>query len=212
MKPIYVDLSQRPRRRRAGADRRRDPGRDRVQPGGAGPRRNGDRAAHAPRSPTPRCTATSTCCAALSARRSTSRASRSSATIVDNYQHGPAVGAGDPQPVRPATGVPKAMHRRQQHHRHAHRRRHRDRRQVPRAQGQQGARPYRRARHGLLERAPARPAVRFRRDPRAFAPAGKPRRLRRAAVDATSASRSIVDRGLGILRRRAPTSWSRPRA
>ena len=45
----------------------------------------------------------------------------------------------------------------------------------------EGSRPCRRARHGLLERAPARPAVRVRRDPRAFAPAGEPRRLRRAA-------------------------------
>ena len=41
---------------------------------------------------------------------------------------------------------------------------------------QPGARPRRRARHGLLERAPARPPVRLRRDPRPFAPAGEPRR------------------------------------
>ena len=40
--------------------------------------------------------------------------------------------------------------------------------------------PYRRARHGLLERAPARPSVRLRRDPRPFQPAREPRRLRRA--------------------------------
>ena len=46
--------------------------------------------------------------------------------------------------------------------------------------GQQGARPYRRARHRLLERPPARPALRLRRDPRPFAPAGEPRRIRRA--------------------------------
>ena len=45
----------------------------------------------------------------------------------------------------------------------------------------QHPRPYRRARHRLLERAAARPSVRFRRDPRAFAPAGKPRRIRREA-------------------------------
>ena len=43
---------------------------------------------------------------------------------------------------------------------------------------QPGARPHRRARHRVLERAPARPTVRLRRDPRAFAPAGEPRRLR----------------------------------
>jgi hypothetical protein len=78
--------------------------------------------------------------------------------------------------------------RRQPPDRHAHRRDHRDRREISRAQGFQGARPYRRARHRLLECPPARFAVRFRRDPRPFAPARKPRRLRRKRSRPISAS------------------------
>ena len=45
----------------------------------------------------------------------------------------------------------------------------------PRAQGQPRARAHRRARHRVLERAPARPPVRLRRDPRAFAPSRESR-------------------------------------
>ena len=49
-------------------------------------------------------------------------------------------------------------------------------------QGREGAGPHRRPRHGLLERPAHRPAVRLRRDPRAFAAAGEPPRLRREAL------------------------------
>ena len=94
----------------------------------------------------------------------------------------PALGIRHPQPVRSAHRHAAGHPRRHRHHRHAHRRGDRDRRQAPGAEELESARPYRRARHRLLERAPARPSLRFRRDPRAFAPAGKPRRLRRKAV------------------------------
>ena len=69
-------LSQRARRRGAGADRRRDPRRGRGGPRGAGPARDRDRAAHASGARMPACTGISTCCAARSARRSISPASR----------------------------------------------------------------------------------------------------------------------------------------
>ena len=88
----------------------------------------------------------------------------------------PAVGDGPAEPVRSGDRPAGRDHRRCGAHRHAHRRRHRDRRQAPRAQGEPDPRAHRRARHRLLERAPARSAVRLRRDPRAFAPAGEPRR------------------------------------
>jgi hypothetical protein len=70
-------------------------------------------------------------------------------------------------------------HRRLRHHRHAHRRRHRARRQAPGAQEFENPGPHGRARHRVLERAPARFDLPLRRDPRAFAPARKPQRLRR---------------------------------
>ena len=57
------------------------------------------------------------------------------------------------------------------------------------------------ARHRLLERAAARPTVRFRRDPRAFAPAGKPRCVRRETCG-RSRQAGQGDRRLAILRRR----------
>ena len=56
--------------------------------------------------------------------------------------------------------------------------------------GSQYPRPYRRARHRLLERAPARPPVRLRRDPRSLAASRKPRRLRREAVGGSRKNRS----------------------
>ena len=81
---------------------------------------------------TPTCTATSTCCAARSARRSNLAGVKVIGDYVDNYKHGlPSEVASCA--VRPANGVPRADHRRRRHHRHAHRRGDRDRRQVPRA-------------------------------------------------------------------------------
>ena len=115
------------------------------------------------------------------ARRSISPASRSIGDYVDNYQHGLPSEFGLLYLFDPRNRRADGDHRRAATHRHAHRRRHRDRREASGAQGLAGARPCRRARHRLLERAPARPSVRLRRDPRPFAPAGKPRRLRRAA-------------------------------
>ena len=65
------------------------------------------------------------------------------------------------------------------------------------------ARPHRRARHGLLERAPARPPVRARRDPRPLAAAREPRGLRARSWSATSGGRSSSRRlGVGRARRR----------
>ena len=72
----------------------------------------------------------------------------------------------------------------------------------------QDPRPYRGARHRLLERAAARPALRLRRDPRPFAPARKPRPLRGAALGRPRQA-GACRRQLGGLRARAPTSWSR---
>ena len=72
-------LSERPRRRAPRAHRRRDPRRRRGGAARAGSRRDGDRAARAPRARPARSAGTSTCCAATS-RRSASPASRSSAT------------------------------------------------------------------------------------------------------------------------------------
>ena len=130
--------------------------RDRDRPRRPRPRRDRDRAARASRARRV-ATAISTCCAAPSARRSTSPASRwsatSSTTTSSACRRSSALLLFDPR-----TGVPKAILDASRHHRHAHRRDHRDRRQVPGAQGLEGARPYRRARHRLLERAPARPS------------------------------------------------------
>ncbi len=203
-------LSQRPRRRRAEADRRRDPGRDRIQPGGAGPRRDGDRAAHAPH-PRRQGARPFQRAARLDRRADQPRGRQDRRRLCRQLPARPAVGDGDPQPVRSRDRHAQGDARRHQHHRDAHRRRHRARRQVSRAQGQQGARPHRRARHRLLERAPARQAVRVRRDPRAFAPQGKPRGVRRRSCRATSARRSWRST-TGKTRSRAPTSWSKPRA
>ena len=72
---------------------------------------------------------------------------------------------------------------------------------LSRAQGQPRARAHRRARHRVLERAAARPALRLRRDPRPFAPARIARRVRRAAV-ARSRQAGARDRRLGKLRAR----------
>ena len=74
-------LPQPPRRPGAGAERRRDPRRGRAGARRAGPRRDDDRAAHAPQAREGRARATSTSCAATSGR-SAWRASRSSATSI----------------------------------------------------------------------------------------------------------------------------------
>ena len=75
----------------------------------------------------------------------------------------------------------------------------------------QGARPYRRARLGLLERAPARPPVRLRRDPRPFQAGRKaatpsPQRLRTRPRQEGHRRPTT-----GAPASKAPTSWSRPR-
>ena len=75
---------------------------------------------------------------------------------------------------------------------------------------EQGARPYRRARHRVLECASARPHFRFRRDSRAFAPGGKPRRVRRAPVSRPR-RRPSSRRQTGRAVCAAPTSSSKPR-
>ncbi len=90
----------------------------------------------------------------------------------------------------PRTGAPDRGPRRERHHRHAHRRGDRVGAKLPGQAGCQDARPHRRARDRLLERAAARLAVRLRDDPRAFAPPRQPRGFRRGGSLATSARRS----------------------
>ena len=63
-------------------------------------------------------------------------------------------------------------------------------------------RAHRRARHRLLERAPARLAVPLRRDPRALAPAGKPRRASPRRLARDLGKPVDRDRRLGKLRAR----------
>ena len=121
--------------------------------------------------------------------------------FVDNYKLGPALGDGAAQPVRSGDRHAARRDRRDGDHRHAHRRDDRDRRQASRAQGQPRPRPHRRARHGVLERAAARPPVRLRRDPRAFAAAREPRRFRRAPV-ARPRQAGEGHRRLGVVRAR----------
>ncbi len=106
------------------------------------------------------------------------------------------------------SGAVRSAHRRaqgdprcQRHHRHAHRRGHRDRRQVSGAEEFKGPRPYRRARHRLLERAPAQSSVRLRGDPRSFPPRGKPQCLCRTP-EPRSRQEGGGNRRLAELRRR----------
>ncbi len=75
----------------------------------------------------------------------------------------------------------------------------------------EGARPHRRARHGVLERAPAAFDLRLRRDPRPFAEKGKPRRVRRAAARRTFRARTSSSPTTGSRACAAPTSSSRRR-
>ena len=127
-----------------------------------------------------RSTDISTCCAATS-RRSRSPASRSSATSSTTggtacpprwacspvRSRAPAARSRSSTPPGSPTCAPAPSRRSA--------RSHLARKIQPRA------RPHRRARHGVLERAPARPPVPLRRDPRPLAPSRKPRRVRGAA-------------------------------
>ncbi len=95
--------------------------------------------------------------------------------FVDNYELGLPSEMGLLTLFDPATGAPGRGDRRRGTHRHAHRCGHGARRAgtspgvTPRA----GA--HRRPRHGVLERAPARSAVRLRRDPHPLPPRREPR-------------------------------------
>ena len=134
------------------------------------------------------------------ARRSIPPASRSSATSSTTTSsacppNSAILALFDPAHRR-AEGDPRC----QRHHRHAHRRGDRDRRQTSGAQELEDPRPYRRARHRLLERAAARSSLRFRRDPRPFPAPGEPQRLCRAA-EPRSRQEGRRHRGLAELRR-----------
>ena len=122
-------LPQPPRRPGAGADRRRDRRGGRGGPGRAGPRRDDDRAAHAPGAreglPGPLQRAARLHPAARHGGRQGGR------RLLPQLRSRPAVRAGAAQPVRPEDRRADRHHRRDRHHRHAHRRRHRDRRQAP---------------------------------------------------------------------------------
>ena len=128
---------------------------------------------------------------------------------VDNYRRGLPSEMGLLNLFDPHTGQPGRDHRRRRPHRHAHRRRDGARREAPRPQGQPRARPHRRARHRLLERAPARPAVRLRRDSRALAPARKSRDAFAARLYERSRQAGAWRRTIGNRASRAPTSSSK---
>ena len=119
---------------------------------------------------------------------------------VDNYKQGLPSELGLLLLMDPANWRAEGDHRRQPSHRHAHGRGHRHRREASRAQGIEDSRARGRARHGLLERTPARPAVRLRRDQGALAPAREPGRLRRPSR-ARSRQAGEGDAGLARLRR-----------
>ena len=113
----------------------------------------------------------------------------------------PAVGERAAHALRPAHRRAAGGDRCRRTHRHAHRSGHGARCARARPAGIARARPHRRARHGLLERAPARPPVRARRDPRPLAAAREPRGFRRAPRARPRASRHRLRR-LGVRRAR----------
>ncbi len=200
MSPLYLTYLNAPRRRGAGADRRRDPrrGRGRLAAQGRGETVIEPRVHLVPDPTVPRAFQ-------RAARRFRAPLDLAGVKVVgdyvDNYKHGLPSEMGLLNLFDPGTGVPLAIidasHLTDMRTgavtaigaKHLARK------------GIEGARPYRRARHGLLERAPARPAVRLRRDPRAFAPAGEPRRLRRSGSSRDLGKPVTATAGLARLRR-----------
>ena len=154
----------------------------------------------APRARRRRSTATSTCCAGTS-RRSRSPASRWSATSSTTGARAcPRRWAFSICSIRAPDARSRSSTRRASptcarapSPRSA--RRHLARKAQPRA------RSHRRTRHVVLERAPARSPLPLRRDPRALAPAGEPRRVRRAAR-ARPRQAGRRNRRLGVVRAR----------
>ncbi len=160
-----------------GADRRRDPRRGRRRAGGAGSRRDGDRAAHAS--------------VPARRRRPLQRAARRDAAV--RWGQGrrrlrlkprarAAIRAGVAAADGPDDRGPAGDPRRDRDHRDADRGGDRDRRPSSRARRRARARSHRRPRDRLLECAADRArAAGAGDDPRALAAAGEPRGVRRPA-------------------------------
>ena len=172
-------LSQSPRYRGTQDHRRGNPVGHRGKPCQPGQGRNGDRAARSSR--TRGCQRPFQRAARRHQAADRFRGRQDRRRLRRQLQARLSLRTRDPGSVRSAHRRAEGHPRCQRHHRHAHRRGDRDRRQASGAQELEDPRPYRRARHRLLERAAAQSSLRFRRDPRAFPARREPQQLCRAA-------------------------------
>ena len=126
-------VPERAGRRAPGTHRRRDPRRGRGRAACPGTRRDGDRAARAPRARVVRQGPLQRAARLREAARRGGREGRR--RLRRQLRARAAVGDGAAQPLRSRDRHAARDHRRHRHHRHAHRRGDRDRRPPPRAQG-----------------------------------------------------------------------------
>ena len=191
-----------PTSRRASAERRRDRRGSEPGPRRAGPRRDDDRAARAHLRPEQDGSGHFNVLRGYVRPLAVAQASRSSATSVDNYEHGLPSELALLNLFDPTHRRADRRHRRERHHRHAHRRRHRDRRTRAGAQGSKvlghiGARGTAYWNVRLLDR-----SVRVRRDPRPFAPARKAATRSARACARPAGANGRRHRRLGVVRAR----------